>query len=372
MENVSLKSFIGVPNLLVHKWLINHQLTTKECNRTGCIGDCEVVAQGDGVGLKCLVCNFISKGGHRSFWRMGKLPIAQMVLIVYCIILGFSLEIINDIVPINKNTWTSYVKYVGMVCGEALERVRRDPGHKYYWAQWDETAFGKHKYHRGSRVRNGGVQWALTAIQVDPITGKSEALDIQFLPLNQRSAKQITPLIVQRMKEGGTIFTDCWKAYPIAAKAAKCVHKTVNHSEGFINKETGVHTNNVEGIHATLKKDARKQFGRLPYLTTEGLPYYIDLVNWRVNQGLQKLALWPAFCRILKTWTKEPLEGWKNIVPLVEEDNVVDDQQEEDELEEDELVEDELEDHEDDDDNVPEMLEQDEVLNDYLRYHVNV
>ena len=81
------------------------------------------------------------------------------------------------------------------------------------------------------------------------------------------------------MKAGGTIFTDYWKAYPIAAKAAKCFHKTVNHSEGFINKETGVHTNNVEGIHATLKKDARKQLSRLPYLTTEGQPYYIDLVN---------------------------------------------------------------------------------------------
>ena len=109
----------------------------------------------------------------------------------YCLLCfrGFSLEIINDIVPINKNTWTSYVKYIGMVCGESLERVRRDPGEKYYWAQWDETAFGKRKYHRGSRVRNGGVQWALTAIEVDPITGKSKALDIQFLPLNKRSKR---------------------------------------------------------------------------------------------------------------------------------------------------------------------------------------
>lgn len=367
MENTSLRSFIGVPNLTVLKWLINHQLTTTECNREGCMGECYPIAQGDAVGLKCLVCNAVSKGGHRGFWRMGRMPTAQMVLVVYCVIRGFSLEICNDIIPINKNTWTSYVKYVGMVCGEALERIRRDPGEKYYWAQWDETAFGKRKYHRGSRVRNGGVQWALTAIQVDPISGKSEALDIQFLPLNQRSADQITPLIVQRMRPGGTIFTDCWKAYPIAAKAAKCQHKTVNHSEGFINRETGVHTNNVEGIHATLKKDARKQFGRLPYLTSDGKPYYIDICNWRVNQGLQKRSVWPAFCRILQTWTKDPLEGWKNIVAMVEEDDVVEDEQEVDELEEDEVVE-----EQEDDDNVPDMPEVDEVLNDYLRYHVNV
>ena len=150
--------------------------------------------------------------------------------------------------------------------------------------------------------------------------GKSEALDIQFLPLNKRSADQITPLIVQRMKPGGTILTDCWKAYPIAAKAAKCMHKTVNHSVVFINKETGVHTNNVEGIHATLKVDARKQFNRLTFLTPDGKPYYIDLVNWRVNQGSKKNSLWLAFCRILKTWTEDPSEGWTNIVPMLEEE----------------------------------------------------
>ena len=337
MANTSLRSFIGVPNLIIHKWLVNHQLTTTECNRVGCPGQCTVVAQGDAVGLKCLVCNFISKGGHRSFWSCGRLPTAEMVLIVYCVIKGFSLEVMNDIMPINKNTWTSYVKYVGMICGEALERNRRDPAEKYDLAQWDETAFGKRKYHRGSRVRNGGVQWALTAIQVDPITGKSEALDIQFLPLNKRSADQITPLIVQRMKPGGTILTDCWKAYPIAAKAAKCMHKTVNQSVVFINKETGVHTNNVEGIHATLKVDARKQFNRLTFLTPDGKPYYIDLVNWRVNQGSKKNSLWLAFCRILKTWTEDPLEGWTNIVQMEEELL-------QDELEEDELLEDEDED----------------------------
>ena len=78
-----------------------------------------------------------------------------MVLIVYCVIKGFSLEVMNDIMPIIKNTWTSYVKYVGMVCGEALERNRRDPAEKYDWAQWDETAFGKRKY----------VQWALANLK---------------------------------------------------------------------------------------------------------------------------------------------------------------------------------------------------------------
>jgi len=41
----------------------------------------------------------------------------EMVLMVNFMIKRFTFEIINDSVPINKTMWTSYVKFVGMVCG---------------------------------------------------------------------------------------------------------------------------------------------------------------------------------------------------------------------------------------------------------------
>ena len=103
-------------------------------------------------------------------------------------------------------------------------------------------------------MRKSGVQWALTVVKVNPTTNKTEQVDIQFLQGNKRSVTQITPLVVQRMKRGGVMLTDCWKVYPQAAKEAGCTHQTVNHSEGFINKVTGVHTNNVEGIQCFKKK----------------------------------------------------------------------------------------------------------------------
>ena len=95
-----------------------------------------------------------------------------------------------------------------MVCAEQLERNRRDPENKYKLAQWDETAFGKRKYERGSRVRQRGVQWGLTVVEVDPLTNKTLSVDLQFLPYNRRDSNNITPLIVQRMEPGGTIVTD--------------------------------------------------------------------------------------------------------------------------------------------------------------------
>ena len=79
---------------------------------------------------------------------------------------------------------------------------------------------------------------------------KTLAYDIQFLPYNnKRNSNNITPLVKQRMEAGGTMTTDMWKAYPLAAEAAQVTHYTVNHSKGFKNPETGAHTNNVEGVH---------------------------------------------------------------------------------------------------------------------------
>lgn len=102
------------------------------------------------------------------------------------------------------------------------------------------------KYHRGKRVRKAGVQWGLTGVQIDEVTGRTLMVDLQLLPYNRRDESTIAPRIAQRMESGGTIVTDGRKAYPGSAKAANCQHKMVNHTEGFVGPD-GTHTNNVEG-----------------------------------------------------------------------------------------------------------------------------
>ena len=64
-------------------------------------------------------------------------------------------------------------------------------------------------------------------------------------------------------------------------------HETVNHSQNFKDPVSGVHMNNVEGIHATLEKDSRAQFGRLSSVRN-GHVYYLDLVVWRTNARLEE------------------------------------------------------------------------------------
>ena len=90
----------------------------------------------------------------------------------------------------------------------------------------------------------------------------------------------------------------------------------MNHRQEFKDPETGVHTNNVEGIHSFIKKASRQQFGRLPILSNGGETHYLDLIVWRVNASLQRVPFFKAFAKTLYTWTnEEPLENWDRIIP---------------------------------------------------------
>ena len=45
------------------------------------------------------------------------------------------------VINLGRKSWTQYIKQVGLVAGESLERNRRDPANMYDYAQIDKTAF---------------------------------------------------------------------------------------------------------------------------------------------------------------------------------------------------------------------------------------
>ena len=147
-----------------------------------------------------------------------------------------------------------------------------------------------------------------------------------FLPYNRRSHNEINQRIVERLAIGGTLTTDCWRAYPSAAQAAGVAHFTVNHSKGFVDPETGRNTNAIEGFHGNIKTDARAQFsGRLPYLSCEGLTYYLDLLVLRANRNTQKGKFFTQFMKDLWAWTWHPFKQYNPVTPVFDEDDLEDD-----------------------------------------------
>ena len=107
----------------------------------------------------------------------------------------------------------------------------------------------------------------------------------------------------------------------------------MNHSKEFVNRDTGAHTNHVEGLHGVLKRDGRSHFGCLPYLIGSGDPYYLYLLVFRANARLKKIPVFYHFCNALHKWTHNPLQDWNCLIPVVadgdkqseEDDNIIED-----------------------------------------------
>ena len=68
----------------------------------------------------------------------------------------------------------------------------------------------------------------------------------------------------------------------------------------------------ILGIHGTLKKMARAQFSRLPIISKDGEPRYLDLLMLRINKNLDlKLVgkkkpsdyIFRELCLALQRWT---------------------------------------------------------------------
>ena len=81
-------------------------------------------------------------------------------------------------------------------------------------------------------------QWVVGGIE-------SDSRKSFLIPVNKRDEQTLLPIIQKWIKPGTTIISDCWKAYTNLEKYGY-THKTLNHSEEFVNKD-GDSTNKIEG-----------------------------------------------------------------------------------------------------------------------------
>ena len=99
----------------------------------------------------------------------------------------------------------------------------------------DERKFGKRKFNSGRRVFG---KWVLG--------GVSRTCLVEC-PDNRRNHHTLLTLIKRYVNPGTTILSDRWRGYT-HLNLHGYIHLTVNHRRGFIDPETGVHTNTCEGM----------------------------------------------------------------------------------------------------------------------------
>ena len=111
-----------------------------------------------------------------------------------------------------------------VVCDESVPQI----GGVGRVVEIDESKFGKRKSHKGHHIEG---QWVFGGICH---TDKSFFLQ----PVPSKDKETLVPLIKECIAPGKTIISDCWKSYDCLSEE-DFEHLTVNHSQNFVDTQTG-------------------------------------------------------------------------------------------------------------------------------------
>ncbi|CAF3455500.1 unnamed protein product, partial [Rotaria sp. Silwood2] len=80
-----------------------------------------------------------------------------------------------------------------------------------------------------------------------------EGHEVRFFHVQRRDAATLIPIIWKHVYPGTTIWSDEWKAYSRLQTGYGYDHQTVNHSQNFIDPNTGCHTQLIESLWSHTK-----------------------------------------------------------------------------------------------------------------------
>uniref|UniRef100_A0A0L8IH82 ISXO2-like transposase domain-containing protein n=1 Tax=Octopus bimaculoides TaxID=37653 RepID=A0A0L8IH82_OCTBM len=81
------------------------------------------------------------------------------------------------------------------------------------------------------------------------------------LPVEDRTAKTLLPIINEFISPGSIIYADKWKAYQSLSQNTLYKHLTVNHTINFVDPQTHCTTNHVESMWSSCKDKIKSTHG---------------------------------------------------------------------------------------------------------------
>ena len=204
----------------------------------------------DGAKFRCPKCR-ASKSIRQNAWTAG----SQLPLRVIAQILAYwcdqrKLELAVSDIPASYNTimewYHQFSRIAETIYYDDLQRNPLGPGP----IQIDESHFFKAKHNVGKHLALPQL-WVFGAI--DQVTRRVVVESVE-----SRDADTLLPIIVSTTVPGSTVFSDMWKAYN-QLSAIGYTHQTVNHKVNFVDPQTGVHTNRVEGMWGLIKRWMRRK-----------------------------------------------------------------------------------------------------------------
>ncbi|KCZ80334.1 hypothetical protein H312_02271, partial [Anncaliia algerae PRA339] len=113
-----------------------------------------------------------------------------------------------------------------------------------------------------------------------------------LLPVPDRSANTLIPLINQYILPGSTIISDCWTSYNRIEENDTFSHLTVNHSYNFLNPEDNlIHTQNIENCWLHAKNKLKRQYGTRREMLEGYLYEFMFKRKYEKNKRLKQLII---------------------------------------------------------------------------------
>ena len=173
---------------------------------------------------------------HNSWLVDSKMTLEHVLELIYLWSQGFTHSEVMHELKLSKRTVTEWFMFCREACIYSIMDKSEPIGGNGVEVEIDESKFGKCKYHRGHRVEG---QWVFGGQE------KYNKQRIFMIPVNNRKAKTLIPIIKKWILPGSIIHSDCWKAYN-SLKNLGYTHVTVNHSKEFIDRSSAACTNAIE------------------------------------------------------------------------------------------------------------------------------
>uniref|UniRef100_A0A914YHK4 ISXO2-like transposase domain-containing protein n=1 Tax=Panagrolaimus superbus TaxID=310955 RepID=A0A914YHK4_9BILA len=183
----------------------------------------------------------------------------------------------DDGQTISSKTLVNWKQYFRDLCAEELTDNPIIIGGPGIEVQIDETVITKRKYNRGRLPAN--EVWFLGGIE--PISGRAF-----MTPVESRDRETLYAVIRRHIRPDSIIISDCWAAYATLGQLPEgYIHRTVNHSENFVDPVTGVHTNTIESLWQKFKLRHKVDYGTNRDLIME----YMNEFLWKKDRAYKDL-----------------------------------------------------------------------------------
>lgn len=173
-----------------------------------------------------------------SFFTNSNLSVSKTLLIGYAWLLKMPNTSIIPFTKCSSRTVSEYTGFFRQLVADTLDFEDFIIGGNGITVEIDECKLGKRKHNRGHHVE--GV-WVLGGVE------RTERRGVFLVAVPDRSTETLMNVIVRHVRPGSIILTDLWRGYSALAPTLMYEHRTVNHSETFVNPEDGTCTNTIEG-----------------------------------------------------------------------------------------------------------------------------